>query len=83
MSVPRNRDRDSLVACPHCGKEIAASQANLGNAGRALREKIAMPCPHCGQQFYVALDPGDALMSYVVVLDAPADDDADRNGRTD
>ena len=83
MSAPRKRERDAPFACPHCGKVIAASQANLGNAGRALREKIAMTCPHCGQEFYVTLDPGDALMTHVVALDPPADDDAERDERTD
>jgi len=77
MSVPRTSERDTPVACPNCGKEIAASHAALGHAGKVLREKITMTCPHCGQEFSVALDPGDALMSYGVARDAPADDDAD------
>ena len=59
------------------------TQANLGTVGRALREKIAMICPHCGQEFYVTLDPGDALMTYVVALDPSADDDAERDEQTD
>jgi transcription elongation factor Elf1 len=83
VSVTRKRERDAPFACPHCGKEIVTTQANLGTVGRALREKIAMICPHCGQEFYVTLDPGDALMTYVVALDAPADDDAERDERTD
>ena len=83
VSVTRKRARDAPFACPHCGKEIVTTQANLGTVGRALREKIAMICPHCGQEFYVTLDPGDALMTYVVALDAPADDDAERDERTD
>jgi transcription elongation factor Elf1 len=77
MNVPRKRERVTPVACPHCSKEITASHATLGDAGKGLREKITMTCPHCGQEFSVALDPGDALMSYGVACDAPADDDAD------
>ena len=83
MSVPRKSERDAAFACPHCGKEMVTTQANRGTVGRALREKIPMTCPHCGQEFYVTLDPGDALMTYVVALDAPADDAAEREERTD
>jgi transcription elongation factor Elf1 len=72
VGVTRKSELDTPLACPHCGKEIAASQAAPGNVGRALREKIAMTCPHCGREFYVTLDPGDALMTYVVALDPPA-----------
>ena len=83
MSVTRKSERDTTVACPHCGKELAASHANRGNAGEALREKIAMTCPHCDREFSVALDPGDAPMAFVVALDPLADDDAEHDERTD
>jgi hypothetical protein len=83
VGVTRNSEPDTPMACPHCGKAIAASHANLGQVGRALREKVAMTCPHCDQAFYVTLDPGDALMTYVVALDPPADADAERDERTD
>jgi predicted RNA-binding Zn-ribbon protein involved in translation (DUF1610 family) len=83
MSVARSRERDTPFVCPHCGKEVAASQANRGDVvERALREKVAMTCPHCGREFYVTLDPGDALMTYVVARDPPADD-AERDERTE
>ena len=82
MGVTRNSEPDAPFACPHCGKAMAASHATRGDVGRALREKIALTCPHCGQEFYITLDPGDALMTYVVALDPPADD-AERDERTD
>ena len=76
VGVTRNSERDEPFACPHCGKAIAASHANLGQVGRALREKVAMTCPYCGQEFSVALDPGGAIMSYVIAPPSPAGDDA-------
>jgi hypothetical protein len=83
VGVIRNSEPDAPFACPHCGTAIAAAQANFGDVERALREKTALTCPHCDQEFYVTLDPGDALMSYFVALDPPADADAERDERTD